>query len=465
MLEKITEKIWNFLASIKTGMSLVALIALVNFGGSFIIQSEQAQEGQLERAYSPETLAFLDRWGLLDIYHSWWFILILTITAVSLIIASIDIWPRYWARVKKWKPKFPGERFDFADFKKKIPCSKADPKRVQELLERSSKKVWTGASASGSRDFFFQKGCYAHLGVFVIHTGLLLILIGGGIGTKFGFEGQVRLREGESSKIYIDERGRGKAQPLGFWIKANDVRIEKYDNGSPKAYYSDLEIIDQGKIVKTKTIKVNDPFDYQGIYFYQASYGTEPINQRATIYLRVRKGQKGKEHAMSLAMNEAHKFPWNKGSEREFRVIDYAPNFELPMEGHVRQLGEAIKIKIKDGKKEEELWLFKQFPNFDATMRKGAESFVLDNVQIDYDVTEFTGLLVAYNPGVWTVWIGSTILLFGLMWTFFAWHRKIWVRVDHDHVLVLGHVLRNDQGFDRYFNKIVTRIEKEIGIL
>lgn len=42
--------------------------------------------------------------------------------------------------------------------------------------------------------------------------------------------------------------------------------------GMVKDYFSDLQVIENGKVVKEKTIEVNDPLYYGGYHFYQSSY-------------------------------------------------------------------------------------------------------------------------------------------------------------------------------------------------
>lgn len=40
----------------------------------------------------------------------------------------------------------------------------------------------------------------------------------------------------------------------------------------PKEYRSDLTILDQGREILRKSIKVNAPLTYKGVTFYQSSY-------------------------------------------------------------------------------------------------------------------------------------------------------------------------------------------------
>jgi cytochrome c biogenesis protein ResB len=46
-------------------------------------------------------------------------------------------------------------------------------------------------------------------------------------------------------------------------------------SGMVKDYYSDVQVLEDGKVVKEKTIQVNDPLYYGGYHFYQQSYDTK----------------------------------------------------------------------------------------------------------------------------------------------------------------------------------------------
>ena len=51
-----------------------------------------------------------------------------------------------------------------------------------------------------------------------------------------------------------------------FWI-------DYHENGAVKSYNSTLTVLEGGESKMTKTITVNDPLVYKGIWFYQSSYG------------------------------------------------------------------------------------------------------------------------------------------------------------------------------------------------
>ena len=105
---------------------------------------------------------------------------------------------------------------------------------------------------------------------------ILIIFIGAITGSIFGFKGYVNINEGERISAVPVRQGQNK--DLNFGIRCNSFNVDYYETGAPKDYRSDLSVIRDGKEVVRKTIRVNDPLSYEGITFYQSSFGSIPEN-------------------------------------------------------------------------------------------------------------------------------------------------------------------------------------------
>ena len=75
-----------------------------------------------------------------------------------------------------------------------------------------------------------------------------------------------------------------------------------------------------------------------------------------------------------------------------------------------------------------------------------------------------TGLQVAKDPGVWWVYIGCGIMLFGLYVAFFMSHRRIWRLVESKKkesiVTLSGSANKNRPGFERIFEQLALDLEQ-----
>jgi cytochrome c biogenesis protein len=450
-LDKIADRLWRFFSSFKLAIWLFITLAVSTMAGSIVLQRPIAQPGQLERAYSPEALRWLDAFGLLDVFHSWWFVLQLALLALNLTVVSIEMWPKFRKRIRDFSPVLEESAEGSAggglpELHARLAEIVARRFRRPRVTERGG-KVYLGA----------QSGKYAHLGVYVIHAGIVLILIGGMITGLKGFEGMIQLVPGETSSFYFDRQVQGRRVPLGFEIRCVDTWMEKYPDGSPKSYFSDLEILDGGKVVARKTIKVNDPLSHKGIYFYQATFGQGTADEKVSIAIDVVDPKTKKVAPLVVGFNEPKPLPNGKGS---LTVVDYAENIPLDLEGHVRNLGEAVRLQVSEsGEPFKTVWLFKNYPDFDRDMRKGATHLVFKDFSHDFKTVNVTGLQVARNPGINVTWTGSALLMAGLLATFLIPHRKLWIVVKEGEILVAAASHRHPETFGRKIRKIIREIE------
>jgi cytochrome c biogenesis protein len=78
----------------------------------------------------------------------------------------------------------------------------------------------------------------------------------------------------------------------------------------------------------------------------------------------------------------------------------------------------------------------------------------------------YTGLQVAKDPGVNVVWLGCLLLTAGMMISFFASHRRVWIRLSPGpqgkvEVTAAGSANRNRQAFEKAFAANLAEIRKD----
>ena len=78
----------------------------------------------------------------------------------------------------------------------------------------------------------------------------------------------------------IQLRNRNQILPLDFTIRCDDFKVSFYPSGLPEEWRASLSIIEQGNVVKSQDVIVNDPLHYKGISIFQASYGRLPSRQQ-----------------------------------------------------------------------------------------------------------------------------------------------------------------------------------------
>jgi cytochrome c biogenesis protein len=291
---------------------------------------------------------------------------------------------------------------------------------------------------------FSEKGRYSRLGVPITHLSILIILIGGIIGSLYGFRGHVEILEGETvNQIFLRTKDEEKPKPIDFSIRCDDFNIIYYDlpgrkEKHVKEYTSIITILEDGKEVLKKTVQVNHPLHYKGLAFYQSNYGA--IHDVALgIQWKDRKEKtifRGIEGSTVPVPN----------TNNIIRVLKYAQE--------VHSFGEGVQVVLfKPNQEPKPFWLLKNFPQLD---QKRGDEFVLTFE--GFTEKEYTGLSVTKDPGVWVVWIGCGLMIVGLIVSFFFSHQRVWVRVSKTpggEIVLAGSANKNRVGFEKNFGELV----------
>ena len=78
----------------------------------------------------------------------------------------------------------------------------------------------------------------------------------------------------------------GKAMPLKFQYEVVPSSGMGMQGGAIKAFKSTIEVIENGVVVRTRTIAVNSPFSWGGFSFYQTSYNPDDLTWSALQVVR-----------------------------------------------------------------------------------------------------------------------------------------------------------------------------------
>ena len=93
--------VWDFLISIKLAIWIIILLAVTSILGTVIEQNQPPEK--YRQVYEDWAYNLMDRINLFDMYHSWWFLLLLCLFTVNLTCCTIDRLPRVIRTVRKPK--------------------------------------------------------------------------------------------------------------------------------------------------------------------------------------------------------------------------------------------------------------------------------------------------------------------------------------------------------------------------
>ena len=460
--DKKSNILWSIFSSVKLALVLLIILAVTSIVGTLVPQQQEAM--QFSQKLSPGTLRLFESFQLFDMYHSVWFRLLIGALALNLVICSLDRWPKTWRlfsssakpdRMRLFEDLPSDQRFD-------VNGKIADvSEKAENSLKARYRRIETKTTNRGIF-FYCDKGRYSYFGVYLVHLSVLLILLGGIFGSLFGFEAFVNIAEGETiDKVML--RGGRATKTMGFDLRCDKFIVEFYDNGSPKLFQSDLSFLREGKTLLSGPLVMNHPITFEGITFYQSSYGTIPGN-----IVRVSTTGAGGQNRTSFetGLGKPIKLPGDQG---EFIVADIKPDF--------MRMGPAIRIVGRPpGGEEIAFWVFQEydaiknrFPGiFDQFPKLNPSSFnpftfYLDEIESKY----YTGLQANRDPGVPLVWIGCFAMVFGFFITFFSSHKRFWVRLStaksRIRISVAGRTNKNPIGLERELDQLVSRLRDSVG--
>ncbi len=456
---KPSNPLWAFFCNIKLTIALLITLAATSVLGTLLPQQQEAM--RLAERLSPTLYRLLSTFQVFDLYHSIWFRLIIGALAVNLVICSID---RFATTLKRYRARpSPVRSKPFQDLPAKgiiavHGTTEEIAARVQEVLKGRYRRI-RAENSEGARFILGEKGRTSYFGVYLVHLSVLLILIGGLLGSIFGFEAYVNIEEGTAIES-VALRSKRISRPLGFSVRCDQFSIDYYANGSPKEYRSKLSFIEGEDVVLQGSLLVNHPITFRGVTFYQSSYGSIPGDR---VLLRIAGvGEGTKVVPLEAELKKPYPLPGNEGS---FQVIEVNGNM-------MGMMGPAALISVDRAQNDKtSFWVFRdhaalrqRFPGMmehNPRLNPSAAApytFYLDDLPTKY----YTGLQVNRDPGVALVWAGFFTIVIGLLATFFWSHQRVWIRISSEkgeaEVRVAGTASKNPVALERELERLTQTI-------
>src|SRR5436309_2756523 len=192
----------------------------------------------------------------------------------------------------------------------------------------------------------------------------------------------------------------------------------------------------------------------KGIWFYQSSYGDSWDRvEKARIVVR----DKATDKVVGEAILDWRKEAELKNLGLKLQLTDFVADFGFDAKDRrvysktVEHENPAIKLAITESDRQLAApWIFYNYPDL----------FEIQGSKYKFELTgyltkKFTGLQIAKDPGVIIVWIGSTLLVVGVMLSALIFHRRVWTKVvseRHGVTVYLGGTAYKGQiDFDREF--------------
>jgi len=443
------DAVWKLLASIRLTFVLLLSLAATSIVGTLIPQN--SDPAAYVAAFGETLYRFFSVLGLFDMYHSWWFQVLIVLLAANIIVCSADRISLQRNILFVRKPRFQAARFQNlpgrVEFEDERP-----PEALRGLYEAYLSRTARAVQAEdGDAGFglFGETGRWTRFGVYAVHLSVVLLLIGGLIGSIFGFDGFATIPEGETVQ-QITLRNSGERLRLPFAIRCDDFDVSFYETGAPKEFRSSLTLLENGRPVAQKDIIVNDPLRYRGISIFQSSYGTLPSREAVMSFTS---RSTGMMYTKEMKIGGEFVIPENLGT---FVLADIRHNAQF----RGNPVGDAFigRLTPPNGTPEEVV-LPIRFPTFDR-MRRGDVVIAVEQ----FKEKHYTGLQVNRDPGVDIVYIGFILMIAGCYVTFFRSHQQVFIQASRrggvTRVTVDGTANKNKAAMERRIQRLSAALKQ-----
>lgn len=456
------------MASVKLTIVLLLGLLLASIPGTLILQYNIS-------SVDPGIQYDYDFWRfgrylqLFTSYRSFWYVGLLVILAMNLIACSVERWPQMWklanAKPVLWaKETFlrqPSELLHTWTTSGKAADVKASWLKV--LKDRGIEPVFL-EDEKDRFQIFWQAGRWSRVANYLVHTSLLVIFAGAILSSLRGFEGAANIpaggavdtfllfNEGKASGLELAPGGLRNERLLGFRVQADDFKVKFYEKypGRAEDFVTQMSILEEGRVVKSGTLRVNSPMAHRNFVFYQASYGRMGD---FNIKLRMvdKKDPFNKQEFKQTRLGEPQEIAAAHGGGQLVAMR------ALP---DVQGLGPGVQFQEFKAQRPtgKPFWVLRDYPAFDFARRQAAYGVVIDDVEELF----YTGLQIAYDPGAPIYWTGCLGMLIGTFYALFVAHRKYYLSYDKGEVLFAGQIHRLPGQFFAAVRKLAEQLRAAV---
>jgi len=265
------QKIFRFVADLRFSIFILLFISFFSIIGTVIEQDQSIETYKTNYPFTNPVFGFLTwdlilKFGLDHVYQTWWFFTLIFLFGLSLISCTfLQQLPslKIARRCQFFRTTGQFYRLKISTILNNFSFNK--------ILARIQEKQYSIFQQKNI--LYCYKGLIGRIAPILVHFSMILVLLGTIIGSLFGFKAQEIVPKTESFHIQnILNNGQFTIIP-NTSARINDFWITYTKNRTISQFYSDISVLsNQGNEVERKTIAVNYPLIYNGVYYYQTDW-------------------------------------------------------------------------------------------------------------------------------------------------------------------------------------------------
>jgi len=465
----------NLLSSVRFGVTLLVLLVVACMIGMLIMQQNVDGFDKYYADLTPAQKFLYGKLGFFDIYHVWYFNVLLLVLSLNIVLASIDRFPTAWTYIRR-KKLDPSERWlrgqeQSADVRLSEAGRERAVERVRGALGGAGRFRTTVTEKAGKTYVFGERGAWNRLGAYAVHVALLTIFFGGFLTAQFGRVGNMPLEPGASAaemseRIVERDQVSLATYQLPFTVECTDIQQKLIRKEGPITadntldWLTRIRIKDAERGTETEAlVHMNKPFDYRGYRFFQASFIADGKARQATVRVTPVGGGAGWD--VTLPRDGAAELL--DGTRVELK--DFAANFRVGSNSEMAEASDyqnpaaTLAVTRPGGRPARAIAFTPEMVERAPFAKQPVEGYTFRLVDFE-KVPRAHILSVQQDPGATVVYVGFALLGLTLSGVFFFSHQRVWAVVEEREpgefqVTLGGNTNRNKLSFGDRFRRVV----------
>ncbi|HEY9854111.1 MAG TPA: cytochrome c biogenesis protein ResB [Stenomitos sp.] len=417
----------RFWSSTGVGIGLMLAIAAASILGTIVPQGDPTALDHLQ--LSEPVRSVLSALDATNVYASGWFLVLLGLFFLNLLVSTVRVvLPRLQVALRL-PPEVPLAAQ--ANHPVRLFVQTPELARVASALRARGYRVFEGKGGG----LVAHKGRWSRLSALVTHVGLFILLLSALFTGLTAIKSRISLMPGESMPVqqvvgdFAQRRGPLAPDKRGWGVRLDKFWMEHYDPDTVKQFYSDLSIVRDGRVVAQKRIWVNEPFTYDGIWFYQSFWGLGGLD--LSIGGKPQRVELRDGKPMGLKGSFTRPVTIGKG-----QYILYLGSERMPL----------ILMKVLAGGS----------PQPVAQMGPG-QTMTLEGTPFRYEgPAYYSGLQAKSDAGIPGIYTGFGVIILGTALAFFSL-RQVWANPVEGGFLLSGRSNRGSDGLLRELSSVVSQ--------
>ncbi len=456
-LEVVIDRIWRFFCSVRAAIWEVSILALLVLIGTL----RGSEVPQWIANAIPPLQGIVDRWYAWDVFKSLPFAAILGILAIAITICTLNRAPGLWQSIAHPSIKTTHGFIRNAELSLSTTSNKSRDELAEDVrVELSSRKYRViSEEHNGEMHIYADRYRYGKLGTFPFHLALIMILIGGIVGSRYGFR--------DNQFVVAEKSTEGIGHGTGLSVYLDDFQDSYDETGQAKEYRSDLVLYKGDHEVKRQSITVTNPMTYGSTVIYQSSFGP-------AVVLKITDTAGNVLYDGALPVGLDYIAPGN--SDAPAGLIDLVPVrkrvFVITPDSNPFNAPELDKLKLRSGQISVVVQDLsgQSDPNVmppNTIVTQGLPTS-LDGLNITFvRESQWSLMQVANNPGIPIFWAAAFLMIGGLVIVFYFPHRRIRAivssRASGGSQAAMAPMAKRDWSARRSFEQLATSINNRSG--